>query len=71
MFADIALQAHSTIFVQEPEKRLPHESLFLQATCRIRTNDPEITNHVLWPTELRWRAICIINILNCFVYYFL
>ncbi|MDE6276765.1 MAG: hypothetical protein K2M06_01505, partial [Muribaculaceae bacterium] len=22
-------------------------------SCRIRTNDPEITNHVLWPTELK------------------
>ena len=26
---------------------------FLWASCRIRTNDPEITNHVLWPTELK------------------
>lgn len=25
------------------------------ATCQIRTDDPEITSHVLWPTELRWR----------------
>ena len=25
------------------------------ASCRIRTNDPEITNHVLWPTELKRR----------------
>ena len=24
-----------------------------RASCRIRTNDPEITNHVLWPTELK------------------
>ena len=23
------------------------------ALCQIRTDDPEITNHVLWPTELR------------------
>ena len=30
------------------------ERLFLfWASCRIRTNDPEITNHVLWPTELK------------------
>ena len=32
------------------------------ASCRIRTNDPEITNHVLWPTELKRRggqATCI------------
>ena len=27
--------------------------LFWRASCRIRTNDPEITNHVLWPTELK------------------
>ncbi len=26
------------------------------ASCRIRTNDPEITNHVLWPTELKRRV---------------
>ena len=30
-------------------------SLF-RASCRIRTNDPEITNHVLWPTELKRRV---------------
>ena len=29
---------------------------FLRASCRIRTNDPEITNHVLWPTELKRRV---------------
>ena len=28
----------------------------LRASCRIRTNDPEITNHVLWPTELKRRG---------------
>ncbi len=27
----------------------------LSATSRIRTEDPEITSHVLWPAELRWR----------------
>ena len=27
--------------------------VFFRASCRIRTNDPEITNHVLWPTELK------------------
>ena len=26
---------------------------YFRASCRIRTNDPEITNHVLWPTELK------------------
>ena len=30
--------------------------LFFRASCRIRTNDPEITNHVLWPTELKRRV---------------
>ena len=29
---------------------------FWRASCRIRTNDPEITNHVLWPTELKRRV---------------
>ena len=24
-----------------------------RAACRIRTDDPEITSHVLWPAELR------------------
>ena len=28
-------------------------AFFFRASCRIRTNDPEITNHVLWPTELK------------------
>ena len=27
------------------------------ASCRIRTNDPEITNHVLWPTELKRHSL--------------
>ena len=31
-------------------------SIFLRASRGIRTHDPEITNHVLWPTEL-WRQI--------------
>ena len=31
---------------------------FLRASCRIRTNDPEITNHVLWPTELKRLILC-------------
>ena len=30
--------------------------LIFRASCRIRTNDPEITNHVLWPTELKRRV---------------
>ena len=30
--------------------------LSFRASCRIRTNDPEITNHVLWPTELKRRV---------------
>ena len=42
---------------------LPHlatlvttHKLSFRASCRIRTNDPEITNHVLWPTELKRRV---------------
>ncbi len=31
-------------------------SACFRASCRIRTNDPEITNHVLWPTELKRQA---------------
>ena len=34
-------------------------SLPSRASCRIRTNDPEITNHVLWPTELKRLALSI------------
>ena len=30
--------------------------LLFRASCRIRTNDPEITNHVRWPTELKRRV---------------
>ncbi len=29
------------------------------ASCRIRTNDPELTTHVLWPTELKRRVFCL------------
>ena len=36
------------------KKELPIGNSF-RASCRIRTNDPEITNHVLWPTELKRR----------------
>ncbi len=28
--------------------------------CRIRTNDPEITNHVLWPTELKRQQVIVL-----------
>ena len=31
----------------------PQHPINAGASCRIRTNDPEITNHVLWPTELK------------------
>ena len=38
---------------------------FIWASCRIRTNDPEITNHVLWPTELkRHRSVLEVNIIS-------
>ena len=36
-------------------KKIPHSKCYKEhpAACRIRTNDPEITSHVLWPAELR------------------
>ena len=37
------------------QKKTSHKT-GLEATCRIRTNDPEITNHVLWPAELKRRV---------------
>ena len=40
----------------EKQKRIGKNQSFLRASCRIRTNDPEITNHVLWPTELKRRV---------------
>ena len=45
---------------KNPERRLkpytPENYAYERASCRIRTNDPEITNHVLWPTELKRRV---------------
>ncbi len=42
--------------------------LAFRASCRIRTNDPEITNHVLWPTELKRPAttnyLCYVPVLE-------
>ena len=35
------------------KKRTASATRLAGASCRIRTNDPEITNHVLWPTELK------------------
>ena len=35
------------------KKPLRRSKWLFEAPCRIRTNDPEITNHVLWPAELR------------------
>ena len=32
-----------------------------RASCRIRTNDPEITNHVLWPTELKRQILAAVK----------
>ena len=48
-----------------------HSNMFSWASCRIRTNDPEITNHVLWPTELKRHLLFVCgckgsnNILRC------
>ena len=40
--------------LRNKKKRNTEECVSLfRASCRIRTNDPEITNHVLWPTELK------------------
>ena len=41
------------LFVEPPFLSHLFESASGRASCRIRTNDPEITNHVLWPTELK------------------
>ena len=40
----------------EYSQLLFQSSTLFRASCRIRTNDPEITNHVLWPTELKRRV---------------
>ena len=40
----------------EPPKKLFNISKPLRADRGIRTHDPEITNHVLWPTELYRRS---------------
>ena len=40
-----------------PFASVPTPAFRRRASCRIRTNDPEITNHVLWPTELK-RQVC-------------
>ena len=54
-----ALEFARLSLFQKTHLRLLHKHLFSRASCRIRTNDPEITNHVLWPTELkRHRTIC-------------
>ena len=51
-------ESHDLLYLSECQKRgqtflpLPSAIIF-RASCRIRTNDPEITNHVLWPTELK------------------
>ncbi|CEN50022.1 hypothetical protein CCAND93_10010 [Capnocytophaga canis] len=37
----------------------------------IRTHDPEITNHVLWPTELyRHNSFVISNGVQMYIYFF-
>ena len=44
-------QKRHTLIITNSEK-----ILLFRASCRIRTNDPEITNDVLWPTELKRRV---------------
>ena len=51
----------TTVGLSQQIYSLPHLSTLvfaqqIRASCRIRTNDPEITNHVLWPTELKRRV---------------
>ena len=44
-------------YITKKNKKHTYKSvLLMRASCRIRTNDPEITNHVLWPTELKRRV---------------
>ena len=39
-----------SVLISSPPREERLISLILErASCRIRTNDPEITNHVLWP----------------------
>ena len=46
-----------SVFISSPPREERLIPLILErASCRIRTNDPEITNHVLWPTELKRRV---------------
>ena len=43
-----------SVLISSPPREERLIPLILErASCRIRTNDPEITNHVLWPTELK------------------
>ena len=39
--------------MKKPDNSFGNYLAYLLAACRIRTNDPEITSHVLWPAELR------------------
>ena len=40
--------------IEGTKKQFFCQVLQKRATCQIRTDDPEITSHVLWPAELRW-----------------
>ncbi len=44
-------EKHDSSPITEKAERI--QPFLSGASCRIRTNDPEITNHVLWPTELK------------------
>ena len=51
------LYPNDFVFISSPPREERLIPLILErASCRIRTNDPEITNHVLWPTELKRQA---------------
>ena len=47
---------HKNLQSSNNKKSRTFRVLLFEASCRIRTNDPEITNHVLWPTELKRRV---------------
>ena len=49
-------QLHLQKGTKKKEISIGNFLLLFRASCRIRTNDPEITNHVLWPTELKRRV---------------
>ena len=50
------LQSAAIATMRTSQKLLINISKLFRADRGIRTHDPEITNHVLWPTELYRRS---------------